>query len=401
MKAEAARTGEDLHVALRDIRIRPGATPSTTAEDAVQPGAADAVPPSKSGKEPLLAVRGLKKHFPIVGGLLRKQIGTVYAVDGVDFDVFPGEIFSLVGESGCGKTTLGRTRPAADPADRRQGRLRRLRAGRRRPRRHAPAAAPDADHLPGPVRVAQPADADQRHHRRGAAGPGRHRPQDARQAGRGLARDRRAPARLHAPLPARVQRRPATAHRYRPSARARAGPHRLRRAGLGPRRVDPEPGPEPAARPATRLQPDVPLHQPQPFGRPVLQRPGRRDVPRQARRGGRGRAALPRSRATRTRSRCCRRSPMRTRAAARSASSSRATCPSPAAPPSGCRFHTRCWLREKLGNPERCSTEEPELRAIGDGHRTACHLRGGGQRPAVASVVATQSVVETAVADPV
>ncbi len=38
--------------------------------------------------------------------------------------------------------------------------------------------------------------------------------------------------------------------------------------------------------------------------------------------------------------------------------------PSPAAPPSGCRFHTRCWLRERLGNPERCTTEEPELRAL-------------------------------------
>src|SRR4029079_6120368 len=58
---------------------------------------------------PPRGVRGLKKPFPIVGGLLRRQIGTVYAVDGVDFDVYRGEIFSLVGESGCGKTTLGRT----------------------------------------------------------------------------------------------------------------------------------------------------------------------------------------------------------------------------------------------------------------------------------------------------
>ena len=48
--------------------------------------------------------------------------------------------------------------------------------------------------------------------------------------------------------------------------------------------------------------------------------------------------------------------------------------PSPANPPSGCRFHTRCWLRERLGNPERCSTERPVLRDMGDGHRVACHF---------------------------
>ena len=48
--------------------------------------------------------------------------------------------------------------------------------------------------------------------------------------------------------------------------------------------------------------------------------------------------------------------------------------PSPAAPPSGCRFHTRCWLRERLGNPERCSTEVPEFRDIGEGHQVACHF---------------------------
>jgi oligopeptide/dipeptide ABC transporter ATP-binding protein len=47
---------------------------------------------------------------------------------------------------------------------------------------------------------------------------------------------------------------------------------------------------------------------------------------------------------------------------------------SPANPPSGCRFHTRCWLRERLGNPERCSAETPELREIVPGHQVACHF---------------------------
>jgi oligopeptide transport system ATP-binding protein len=48
--------------------------------------------------------------------------------------------------------------------------------------------------------------------------------------------------------------------------------------------------------------------------------------------------------------------------------------PSPAAPPSGCRFHTRCWLRERLGNPERCTTEDPPLRILESGHEVACHF---------------------------
>ena len=47
--------------------------------------------------------------------------------------------------------------------------------------------------------------------------------------------------------------------------------------------------------------------------------------------------------------------------------------PSPVAPPSGCRFHTRCWLRERLGNPERCVSEEPLLREVKPGQFAACH----------------------------
>jgi oligopeptide/dipeptide ABC transporter ATP-binding protein len=51
----------------------------------------------------------------------------------------------------------------------------------------------------------------------------------------------------------------------------------------------------------------------------------------------------------------------------------RGDVPSPARPPSGCRFHTRCWLREQLGNPERCASEEPLVRGLGGGHWVACH----------------------------
>ena len=58
---------------------------------------------------PLLEVKHLKKHFPIKGGVFSKTIGYVYAVDDVNFTLSKGETLGLVGESGCGKSTTGRT----------------------------------------------------------------------------------------------------------------------------------------------------------------------------------------------------------------------------------------------------------------------------------------------------
>lgn len=62
------------------------------------------------GRDTILQVRGLKKHFPISAGfIIQREVGAIKAVDGLDFDVFRGETLGLVGESGCGKSTTGRT----------------------------------------------------------------------------------------------------------------------------------------------------------------------------------------------------------------------------------------------------------------------------------------------------
>jgi oligopeptide transport system ATP-binding protein len=66
--------------------------------------------------EPVLRVTDLEKYFPIRSRLLKRLIGNVKAVDGISFEVYPGEVLGLVGESGCGKSTTGRAVLNLQPA---------------------------------------------------------------------------------------------------------------------------------------------------------------------------------------------------------------------------------------------------------------------------------------------
>jgi oligopeptide/dipeptide ABC transporter ATP-binding protein len=349
--------------------------------------------------EPLLQVRGLKKHFPIVGGLLKRQIATVYAVDGVDFDVRAGEIFSLVGESGCGKTTLGRSvlrliEPTAgtitfsgrDITQISQDELRPLRRkmqiifqdpfGSLNPR------MPVSDII-GEGLLAQ-----------------------------GMKDRKTRDKKVEDSLEIVGLRREYTRrypHEFSGGQRQRIGIARA--LALGPDIVVCD---EPVSALDVSIQSQVlnllldlrrdlnltyifishNLSVVQYFSDRVavmyLGRIAELGTVEQLYRDPRHPytvallSAIPNADPRRRKKRLV----------------LKGDVPSPAAPPSGCRFHTRCWLREKLGNPERCSTEEPALRDFGAGHQTACHFAEEISEQTIGSVVATQSVVETAVADP-
>ena len=366
--------------------------------------------------EPILSVTGLKKHFPILGGLLRRQIATVYAVDGVSFDVQPGEIFSLVGESGCGKTTLGRSiLRLVEPTEGKivfQGRdISGLSQDQLRPlRRKLQIIFQDPF---GSLNPRMPIS--------DIIGEGL--------LAQGMKDRKERDKKVEDSLEIVGLRRAYTRrypHEFSGGQRQRIGIARA--LALNPDFVVCD---EPVSALDVSIQSQVLnllLDLRRDFNLTYLfishnlsvvqyfsDRVGVMYLGKVVEIGSVEQlyrdprhpytvallSAIPEADPRRRKKRLV----------------LKGDVPSPAAPPSGCRFHTRCWLREQLGNPERCATEEPELRPIGVSagagngtgngtgsatgpgvHRTACHFAEEISQQQVERVAAKQDVLETAVA---
>ena len=178
-------------------------------------------------------------------------------------------------------------------------------------------------------------------------------------------------AALCRPLSARILRRPAPAHRHRPRARGRAEADRLRRAGVGARRVDPRADPQPAARTCSaRLGLAYIFISPRSRGGEAHRRPHRGDVSRPHRRDAAGRRDLRRAAPPLHAGAAVgdpgRRRPTRT---PRAPASCQGDVPSPIDPPPGCHLHPRCPYVI-----ERCRRERPALDRRRRGHAMACHV---------------------------
>ena len=350
-------------------------------------------------QQPLLSVHGLKKHFPIYGGILRRQVGTVYAVDGVDFEIMPGETFSLVGESGCGKTTLGRTVIQLTPST--DGRV--VFDGYE-------LADVDPDDMRPLRRRMQIIFQDPF----GSLNP---RMPISDIIGEGLlaqglndrvARDKRVEDALElVGLRREYTRR--YPHEFSGGQRQRIGVARA--LALGPDFIVAD---EPVSALDVSIQSQVlnllldlkrdlnltylfishNLSVVQYFADRVgvmyLGKIVEIGTVEQLYRDPRHPytvallSAIPEPDPRRRKKRLV----------------LTGEVPSPAAPPSGCRFHTRCWLRERMQNPEICSSQEPPLRPLStDGHRVACHFAEDINPASVEQAIAEAPAVAPAVAE--
>jgi oligopeptide transport system ATP-binding protein len=353
--------------------------------------AADAV--DGSNGEPLIVLEDLVKYYPIYGGLLRRKLGDVKAVDGVSFEINKGEVFGLVGESGCGKSTLGKTlirlqdptsgraSIAGEPIFEKKGRdLKRMRrrmqiifqdpVGSLNPR------MPISDII-GEGLLAQ---ADREN------GWGNRKIRDKRVAdfleAVGLRRDytRRYP------------------HEFSGGQRQRIGIARA--LALNPEFVVCD---EPVSALDVSIQSQILnllLDLRRDFDLTFLFVAHNLSVVQYIsdtvgvmylgklveKAGVEELYAHPRHPYTIALLSAIPDPDPRIRKRRLVLTGD---VPSPANPPSGCRFHTRCWLRRQLNNPENCETEDPPFRELATGHRVACHWAESVVDKAVAEVVPT------------
>ena len=225
----------------------------------------------------------------------------VKAVDHISFQVMQGEILALVGESGCGKTTTGRTMLRLEEPTGGHILYKGLPVEKFSARDPARLPQEGADHLPGPLQLHQSQADDLRHRRRAARGQQRllERAREGRARHQGDQRGRPAAGdRVPLPLPARALRRAAAARLHRRRHRARAGRDRRRRAGGQPRRLHPQRHPQAHGRAEGEARRHLHLHHPRPLAGLGDQRPHRRHVPGAHRRdrrdrGGRRQPAAP------------------------------------------------------------------------------------------------------------
>ena len=178
---------------------------------------------ARPGKPPLLEITDLEMRFPISRGLFRTPTDFVHAVDGISFEIAPGESLGLVGESGCGKSTTGRMlvkllEPTGGSVMLPRRRVRARRGARQGPRGQG-VPPPRPDDLPGPVRVDEPAPDDLRHRVGAARGPeGRDRSPSARRGSSSCSGSSASPRRRTSCSATRTSSRAASASAWRSPA---------------------------------------------------------------------------------------------------------------------------------------------------------------------------------------